>query len=215
VSLLRDLWAFSFLRLAGSESVLDFPFLACCHIREHPASAHFSLCLSVESAGPSSQLLDAAPLQHLGPKQKCPVIIHSCLNPQSQGRMLTQPRTRYPFPTHHCLWGISLRCQHRETQGRQCPGKVCFTLGSTLERDKGDLEHVPTCSQESNWETTGLRTREKVRAEQLEENSNTEGKGILRDLKDSFNCNGKGINLLREALGIQRQKLKRNRFWIL
>jgi len=92
---------------------------------------------------------------------------------------------------------------------------VYFTLGSTLERDKGDLEHVPTCSQESNWETTGLRTREKVRAEQLEENSNTEGKGILRDLKDSFNCNGKGINLLREALGIQRQKLKRNRFWIL
>lgn len=46
MSVLRDLWAFSFLRLAGSESVLGFPFLACCHIREGPPSFCSLLALS-------------------------------------------------------------------------------------------------------------------------------------------------------------------------
>ena len=140
VSVLRDLWAFSFFPLAGSESALDFPFLACCHICEGPPSLCSLFALS--QCRISRPFL---PAPRCCPKQKCSVIPHSCLNPQSQGRMLTQPRTCYSFPTHHCLWGISL--QHRETQGRQCPeispGKVYFTLGSTLERDKGDLEHVP------------------------------------------------------------------------
>lgn len=43
--------------------------------------------------------------------------------------------------------------------------------------------------------------------------TNREGKLILWDLKDSFNCNGKGINLLWEALGLQSRNYKEtNRF---
>lgn len=53
------------------------------------------------------------------------------------------------------------------------------------------------------------------RVEQLKQNSSTEGKWIFRDLKESFNCNEKGINLLYEALELQKPKLHGNRFWIL
>ena len=200
MSVLRDLWAFSFLRLAGSESVLDFPFLACCHIREGPPSfcSLFALsqCRISRPFLPAPRCCTAATT---GPQAK---MLNYSFVPESTvpGKDVNSAKNPPPFPPPTTVFGVFLSAantgKHKGDNALISPGKVYFTLGSTLERDKGDLEHVPTCSQESNWETTGLRTCEKVRVEQLEENSNTEEKRILRDLKDSFNCNGKGINLL-------------------
>lgn len=108
MSVLRDLWAFSFLRLAGSESVLDFPFLACCHIREGPPSfcSLFALsqcrirrpflpaprCCTAATSGPQAKMLNYS----FVPESTVP------------GKDVNSAKNPPPFPPPTTVFGVFL-----------------------------------------------------------------------------------------------------------